>query len=244
MADLTANSGTTFISDGGSVGVQINTNTNWRFYLVDDYGEPEWLRINGNTNEIVGSESQTVIVEAIKNSAPASRCASGICESISEPGLTAWTGFYQGEGYSSDDGLRLTYKLKMKSASSRTVHIRKLVVQMPTGASIFEWNLAPTSSSIISVYPNQITTLTLEMKMGYSTSYIQMLDANDYVINIVGGNHCTIEPGTYNCSIGFGYDEVPYDATSVNGVHVVDQGNGSFIFCPSDVWGDDFIYVG
>ena len=97
MAELTSNSGTTFLPDGGSVGVEILTNTNWRFYLTDNNGTPEWLRFNGNVSEIFGSETQIVNVEATKNRTPAERCASGICESINEPSLTAWTGFYQAQ---------------------------------------------------------------------------------------------------------------------------------------------------
>lgn len=92
---ITSNSGTTFIGAGGAVGVQINTNTNWRFYLTGSTGAPDWLRIHGNVSEITGSQSQTIMCEADANTTSAARSASGICISTSEPNLTGWTGFWQ-----------------------------------------------------------------------------------------------------------------------------------------------------
>lgn len=100
MARITSNSGTTFTCSGGTVGVQINTNTNWKFYLRERSSQnmlvtPSWLHINGNASDIVGSESQFITCEAEVNTSTSDRYASGICESLNESALTAWTGFLQ-----------------------------------------------------------------------------------------------------------------------------------------------------
>lgn len=243
MANLTSNSGTTFLPDGGNVGVEIQTNTNWKFYLRDNSGEPDWLHFNGNVSEITGTENKIVNVEAAKNKTSSERYASGICESINETNLIAWTGFYQGGGSDSEDGLRLTYVLNCR-AISISVNINRLVVEIPEGRRVLDWS-APSNTGLITVHPNQTTKIVVEMKSNYSSSFVEVINATHYIINIVGGNHTKVEPGTYaRCIVGFGYEEKSYNTTEVNNVQVTDEGNGSFTFIPNTYIGGDYIFVG
>lgn len=231
MADLTSNSGTTFIGAGGTVGVQVNTNTNWRFYLTGNTGIPDWLHFNGNVSEITGSESQMVTVEATKNTQSGIRSASGICESINESGLTAWTGFWQQEGSGSDEGVRLTLALKL-IATGNVKYLNLININIPDSTQIFNWH----SNSVIPISTGSVTTIMIEMKRNYIASYMQPLESYNYVINLTGGNHITYEPGSYRCGIGIGFNNGSYQATGGN-ITIVDQGEGSFTLDTSVITG-------
>lgn len=245
MANLTSNSGTTFLPDGGNVGVEIQTNTNWKFYLRDDSGEPDWLHFNGNVSEITGTENKIVNVEAAKNKTSSERYASGICESINETNLIAWTGFYQGGGGSdSEDGLKLTYVLNCRGYGS-TVHINRLVVRIPDSTTVLDWK-ATNNNNLLEIPTSPTTQIFVEMKANYVSSFVESyVDyGKRYIINIVGGNHTTVEPGTYPlCMIGFGTEEKGYSETPVRNVVVSDEGSGSFTFIPTKYGTDSFIWI-
>ena len=84
------------------------------------------------------------------------------------------------------------------------------------------------------------------MKANYVSSFVESyVDyGKRYIINIVGGNHTTVEPGTYPlCMIGFGTEEKGYSETPVRNVVVSDEGNGSFTFIPTKYGTDNFIWI-
>lgn len=231
---ITSNSGTTFIAAGGAVGVQINTNTNWRFYLTGSTGVPDWVHIHGNVSEITGSESQSVIVEADANSSSMPRSASGICESINEPNLTGWTGFWQLTGSTGGSGVKITYDLRLKAVSTDRV-LTKITVEIPNVLS-FLWQ---NNASTIAVNTGVITRIIVELKDGYSTSTIQDQGNNTYVVNLIGGSYSTVSPGTYRCNIGVGFSGGYYDATGRDNRVISDQGGGSYTLVSTDITGGD-----
>ena len=249
MAELISNSGTTFIAAGGTVGVQVSTNTNWRFYLTGRTGVPDWLHFNGNVSEITGSESKMVTVEATKNTQTTTRSASGICQSISEPTLTAWTGFWQGAGGGEEDeGVKITLVLHLRASGSNKM-LQGLTVEIPQNNSIVgDWGYYgtwPCDWWNIPLYTNTTTTVYVELKKNTTQTYTEKMAEDTYRIHSIGGDDSRIMPGTYSCSLGVrtnigGSGSKHQTATGTNRLAITDQGGGNFTLVSTTITGGQY----
>lgn len=82
MARITENSGSTFISKGGELGIQVHSNVTWNFTLD---GNGNWLKIKNQVgeqvNSITGKNDSIITLVAKENEGDENRSCYGYCDS-------------------------------------------------------------------------------------------------------------------------------------------------------------------